>query len=52
MDSVRNAELTGTDGSTDLVIVVLNEITCSGWARSCQFSGADYAGTTPVAIAA
>jgi hypothetical protein len=37
------------DAGGDLVIVVLNELACVGHARSCQLSGADYAGTIPAA---
>ncbi len=41
-----------TDEGTDLVIVVLNELACTGNVRFSQTCGADYAGAYPVAAAA
>jgi hypothetical protein len=46
----RATEPARTDGCTDLVIVVLNELACAGTLKM-TFSGADYTGAMPVAIA-
>jgi hypothetical protein len=45
------AEHAKTGPGTDLVIVTLDELACSGWARSCSCI-IDYASMTPAAVAA
>lgn len=40
-----------TDDGTDLVIVVLDELACTGSVK-VSFSGVDYAGAMPPAVAA
>jgi hypothetical protein len=49
----RGTEPARTDDGTDLVIVVLDELACTGRVRGCTgICGADYASPIPAAIAA
>jgi hypothetical protein len=41
-----------TDDGTDLVIVVLDELACTGSVRGCSICSADYAGAMPTAVTA
>jgi hypothetical protein len=53
--AARRADIAGhasADEGTDLVIVVLNELACTGNARGRQFCTVDYAGMYPAAAAA